>query len=184
MVQKGSFREDLFYRLNVIQIRMPALRERREDIPILAEHFLTKFNITMGKSIKGFSKEAVRMLGQYDYPGNVRELENLVERACALESQNVILPESLPQKLFMPKEEEATGLQNRLSQSNVPLNLNGKFDLEHGVEEFERAHIIRALEEADGVKKKAAKLLGISFRSLRYRIEKYGIDDPNPDENE
>ena len=74
--------------------------------------------------------------------------------------------------------------RSRLSQSNVPLNLNGKFDLEHGVEEFERAHIIRALEEADGVKKKAATLLGISFRSLRYRIEKYGIDDPNPDENE
>jgi two-component system response regulator PilR (NtrC family) len=180
MTAKGSFREDLFYRLNVIQIRMPSLRERREDIPALAEHFLSKFAVTMGKPVKSFSKEAMRMLQTYDYPGNVRELENLVERAVALETQSVILPESLPQKLLMQRGTPAP-LPNAPAAMEHPA---GPFDLERGVEDFERSHIVRALEKTNGVKKRAAALLGISFRSLRYRIEKYGIDDPNPEEKE
>jgi two-component system response regulator PilR (NtrC family) len=178
MAQKGTFREDLFYRLNVIQIRMPPLRERREDIATLAEHFLAKFAVTMGKPVKSISKEAMRMLATYDFPGNVRELENVVERAVALETQSVVLPESLPQKLLMPKAAVAT------AGAPAPQGPAGVFDLERGVEDFERSHIVRALEQANGVKKKAAALLGISFRSLRYRIEKYGIDDPNPEEKE
>ena len=181
MAAKGSFREDLFYRLNVIQIHMPALRERREDIPALAEHFLSKFAVTMGKPVKSFSKEAMRMLLQYDFPGNVRELENLVERAVALETQSVILPESLPQKLLMPKTAPAAPVARTSAKGT---ELSGPFDLEKSVEDFERTHIMRALEKTNGLKKKAAALLGISFRSLRYRIEKYGIDDPNPEENE
>lgn len=180
MTAKGQFREDLFYRLNVIQIRLPSLRERREDIPALAEHFLRKFAVTMGKPVKSFSKEAMRMLQTYDFPGNVRELENLVERAVALETQSVILPESLPQKLLMAQKGAVTA---PAMPSGFPAP-SGPFDLERGVEEFERAHIMRALEQTNGMKKKAAALLGISFRSLRYRIEKYAIDDPNPDENE
>jgi two-component system response regulator PilR (NtrC family) len=194
MAQKGTFREDLFYRLNVIQIRLPSLRERREDIAPLADHFLAKFNVTMGKSVKSFSKEAMRMLAQYDFPGNVRELENLVERAVALETQSVVLPESLPQKLLQHKAvtpppvnpaapAAANGSSPSAAFSQMAEPGNG-FDLEQGVEQFERAHIIKALEKTNGVKKKAATLLGISFRSLRYRIEKYGIEDPNPDENE
>ncbi len=182
MASKGQFREDLFYRLNVIQIRLPSLRERKEDIPALAEHFLRKFCVTMGKPVKGISKAAMQMLLQYDFPGNVRELENLVERAVALETQSVVLPESLPQKLLMQKsqpEPTATALSTPKGVS-----VGDNFDLELGVEEFERGHIIRALEKTNGVKKKAAVLLGISFRSLRYRIEKYGIEDPSPEEKE
>jgi len=183
MAAKGLFREDLFYRLNVIQIRIPSLRERKEDIPLLTEHFLRKFNLTMGKSVKSVSKEAMRMLVQYDFPGNVRELENLVERAVALETQNVILPESLPQKLLFPKIEEDTPVSSKTENRSSPASQT-PFDLEKGVEDYERAHIVKALEKTSGMKKKAAGLLGISFRSLRYRIEKYGIDDPNPEEKE
>jgi two-component system response regulator PilR (NtrC family) len=178
MVAKGEFREDLFYRLNVIQIRMPSLRERSEDIPILAEHFLRKFSVTMGKPIQSFSKEAMRMLTSYRFPGNVRELENLVERAVALENQAIILPESLPQKLLMEVGSDAP------ASPKAAATRTGAFDLEKGVEEFERAHILNALAQTKGVKKKAAALLGISFRSFRYRIEKYGIADPNPEEKE
>lgn len=191
-VAAGEFREDLFYRLNVIQIRMPALRERKEDIPLLAEHFIRKFNLTMGKSIKGLSKEALRMLTHYSFPGNVRELENIIERALALETHTVILPESLPQKLFMlgsSPAAPATAAPAIASPAGAPIPMAAtspptSFDLEKGVEEFERGHILQALEKANGVKKKAASLLGISFRSLRYRIEKYGISDPNPEEKE
>jgi two-component system response regulator PilR (NtrC family) len=133
----------------------------------------------MGKPVKSFSKEAMRMLQAYDFPGNVRELENIVERAVALETQSVVLAESLPQKLLMVKAEAAP-----VASPKQVSPVAGNFDLERGVEDFERAHILRALEQTNGVKKKAAALLGISFRSFRYRIEKYGIDDPNPDENE
>jgi two-component system response regulator PilR (NtrC family) len=174
MVAKGEFREDLFYRLNVIQIRLPALRERPSDIPMLAEYFLNKYALVMGKPVKTISQGALQMLKSYSFPGNVRELENIIERAVALETQSAILPESLPQKLLLSPHLEAR-------PEAMP---TGSFDLEKGVEEFERRHILRALEEAGGVKKKAAKLLGISFRSLRYRIEKYRIEDPNPEESE
>jgi two-component system response regulator PilR (NtrC family) len=184
MAAKGLFREDLFYRLNVIQIRMPALRERKEDIAALSEHFLRKFSVTMGKPIKAVSKEAMRMLMHYDYPGNVRELENLMERAVALESQPVVLPESLPQKLLMSGNPAAPSAPPVTAAAPVSPEAARPFDLEKGVEDFERAHIIRALEKTNGVKKKAAALLGISFRSLRYRIEKYEIADPNPEEKE
>lgn len=197
LVSKGLFREDLFYRLNVIQIRLPALRERKEDIPTLAEHFLHRFTLVMGKQIKTISKEAMRYLTNYSFPGNVRELENIIERAVALENQSTILPESLPQKLLLQKDGSSTASHQGLSPTNssgLPpaatnagssTNQDGNtFDLEKGVENFERQHIMRALEETKGVKKKAAELLGISFRSLRYRIEKYGISDPNPEEKE
>jgi two-component system response regulator PilR (NtrC family) len=131
----------------------------------------------MGKPVKSIGQDAMRLLMNYDFPGNVRELENLVERAVALEVQSSISPESLPQKLLLP---HSGALPPPAEAGTVP----GQFDLEKGVEEFERRHILQALEAANGVKKKAAKLLGISFRSLRYRIEKYKIDDPNPEESE
>ena len=180
-VKRNVFREDLYYRLNVIQIRLPPLRERKEDIPLLAQHFLSKYNLSMGKAIKSISKEALQYLQSYNYPGNIRELENIVERAVALETKASIFPESLPQKLT----EGISPAQLSPVQSTTEIAiLPETFDLEKNVVDFEKKFILRALEQSGGVKKKAAKLLGISFRSLRYRIEKYGITDPNPDEQD
>lgn len=180
-VEKGRFREDLFYRLNVIQVRLPSLRERKDDIPLLANHFLLKYSLGLGKSIKSIGKEAMEILNKYDFPGNVRELENIIERAVALETKSMIFPESLPPKVLAGSDLTAPiQIPKNTPQSSIP----GGFDLEKQVETFEREHIIKALEQTGGVKKKAATALGISFRSLRYRIEKYGIQDPNPDEAE
>jgi len=184
MVKNGSFREDLFYRLNVIQIRMPALRERKGDIPLLAEHFLRRFSLSMAKSVKSISKEAMAILEQYDFPGNVRELENIIERSVALENHSAILPESLPQKLLLAAHSPAPSPPPKSAKLPTLKEELSSFDLEKGVEEFERQHILHALEKTQGAKKKAAALLGISFRSLRYRIEKYGIEDPSPEEKE
>jgi two-component system, NtrC family, response regulator PilR len=190
MVKKGEFREDLFYRLNVIQVRMPPLRERRADVPALADHFAKKFSVAMGKAVSQISREAMSCLLHYNFPGNVRELENIIERAVALETSPVILPESLPAKVAAPIRSADSGADGgAVSSGPVPEagainNTSDTFDLEAGVQAFERAHILKALEDAKGVKKNAAKLLGISFRSFRYRIEKYGISDPNPEENE
>lgn len=186
LMKNGTFREDLYYRLNVISVSLPPLRERREDVPALAEHFARKAGLSTGKPIKGISKEAMALLEKYNFPGNVRELENILERAAALESRGLIFPESLPEKVQL--------LQNELpatSSSSVPSGgletevMSGAgIDLEKKVEQLERQYIQDALSKTGGAKKKAADLLGISFRSLRYRIEKYGIDDPNPGEEE
>lgn len=183
-VKNGNFREDLFYRLNVIQIRVPSLRDRKDDIPMLAKHFLQKFSVVMGKPIKSISNEAMKILSRYDYPGNVRELENTIERAVALETREIILPENLPQKIrdFVAGE-GAVEHASITAPAQVKLDETG-FNLEKQVEEFERKHILLALEKTGGVKKKAAELLGLSFRSFRYRIEKYGIEDPNPQESD
>lgn len=185
MSQKGTFREDLFYRLNVIQIKLPPLRDRVEDVPLIAKHFLTKFNLALAKSISSISSDAIGFLMNYDFPGNIRELENIMERAVALEASSSISPESLPQKVLlwsqMPSKNSPLPAGNlQIGNSEV----TGIIDLEKGIEDFERQHIAKALNLSNGVKKKAAALLGISFRSLRYRIEKYGIEDPNPEEKE
>lgn len=182
-VKAGTFREDLFYRLNVIQIRLPSLIERKEDIPALANHFLSRFSLSMGKSVKSISKEAMQFLVNYSFPGNVRELENTIERAVALETQSSILPESLPQKILLWVS-NTPPLPKPQTSSITSTSPTETFDLEKGIEDFEKEHIIKALAHTGGIKKKAATLLGISFRSLRYRIEKYGIEDPNPDEKE
>ncbi|RYZ93949.1 MAG: sigma-54-dependent Fis family transcriptional regulator, partial [Proteobacteria bacterium] len=154
MVAKGEFREDLFYRLNVIQIRMPSLRERPEDITLLSEHFLRKFSVAMGKPLKGIAKEAARMLQGYQFPGNVRELENIMERAVALENQSIVLPESLPQKLLLGTAAAGQVASPGPAASSAPVagspSAKG-FDLEKGVEDFERAHIVKALSETKGV---------------------------------
>ncbi|HEY8370461.1 MAG TPA: sigma-54 dependent transcriptional regulator [Thermodesulfobacteriota bacterium] len=168
-VAAGTFREDLFYRLNVIQINLPPLRERREDIPILAQHFLEKYAKELGKDIRKISAEAMALLQQYSYPGNVRELENIIERSVALESTNVILQESLP--TFLTRRDETKGTFGVVP--DIPAE---GVNLEDLVGALERTLLLKALEKSNGVKKKAAKLLKISFRSMRYRLEKYGID--------
>ena len=171
-VARGAFRADLYYRLNVIQLWIPPLRHRREDIPLLAEHFLRQFGAEQGRSLQ-LSPDAVRRLESYDYPGNVRELENIIERAVALSSHSVIgvddLPEVRPSRLGVepPSEFPADGV-----------------DLDRLVSDYERMWVQRALERAGGVRKRAAALLGISFRSMRYRLEKLGLERGDEDDVE
>ncbi len=170
-VRGGRFREDLFYRMNVIQLHCPPLRERREDIPMLANHFLEKFSKVLGMSPKKISVEGMDVLKRYHFPGNVRELENIMERTVALEPGLIILPESLPRHL-VEIEPQTNG---QLDAHRIEIDALAGIDLERLVAEFERTLLTKALQTTGGVKKKAAKLLGISFRSMRYRVDKYGL---------
>jgi len=179
-VKEGKFREDLFYRLNVITILLPPLRERKEDIPFLARHFLAKFSKETGKEIRKISREAMEILKGYSYPGNVRELENIMERAVALEKTGTIQAQSLPPSLSSPKVGSFV-LQSDLSLINPsPLvgeggvrGFNGLLD--SYLANIESSLLIQALEKTGGNKTDAAKQLGISFRSLRYRMNRFGL---------
>jgi two-component system response regulator PilR (NtrC family) len=175
MVREGKFREDLYYRLNVIHIRTPGLRERREDIPLLAGHFLRKYNERLNKAVSTISDEAMEILGRYDYPGNVRELENIIERTVALEGGATILPESLPPFVNTPSG-------RKLASSNEIEITEEGVDLEKIIGQIEKELLIKAIHKANGIKKNAAKLLGISFRSMRYRIDKYGLGGPGDED--
>jgi two-component system response regulator PilR (NtrC family) len=169
LVAAGRFREDLFYRINVIPIHLPPLRERREDVPLLADHFLAKFSEQMGKSVTAISKDALQLMLRYDWPGNIRELENTIERAVALEHTPAVLPESLP-----PAVRGETPRQAVRPQPVEDLPESG-FDLEAHVMEIERGYLAEALKRAGGVQVKAAELLGMSFRSFRYYVKKYNL---------
>jgi len=172
----GNFREDLYYRLAVVPIRVPPLRERKEDVPLLVKHFLEKYSDIMGKEIQTISSYGLEVLMEYDFPGNVRELENIIERGVALESSNIILPESLILSLHKkngnscPKTDEALFTAAHSEQELF----------ERGMEEVlidvEKEMIKYALEKSGNSKMGAAELLKISFRSLRYKTKKYGID--------
>ncbi len=162
-IRKGLFREDLYYRLDVISIALPPLRERREDISLLIDHFLKKYSKENQKSISDVSREARDLLLRYPYPGNVRELENLIERAVILCRGEMITTQDLP---FHLKEEK--------SETSWTSSKKGK-SLPESLEEIERDSILRALHQHQGVQTKAAESLGISERVLRYKIKKYGI---------
>jgi two-component system, NtrC family, response regulator PilR len=166
MVREKAFREDLFYRVNVIAIRMPPLREKPEDIPALAEHFLEKYRALVGKPILGISKAAMECLEQYAWPGNVRQLENVVERAVALESTDHVEPESLP-------AEVRTGRASR-PEPEVVLP-EGGIDLEQHLEALRRRYMAEALTRSAGIQTRAAELLGMTFRSFRYFAKKYEL---------
>jgi two-component system response regulator PilR (NtrC family) len=166
-VISGRFRDDLFYRLNVIEIKLPPLRERKSDLRILAQHFLEKYSREMGKEIAKISSYAIDMLKKYDFPGNIRELENLIERSVALSSTNIILPDSLA--LSFHKRRWIEGVKDR------------RFDLDEvkkGVAldviltEIEMAYLEKALEYSDGNKQKAAELLGVNYTTFLYRLDK------------
>ena len=172
MVEEERFRQDLYYRINVINVHLPPLRERPDDIPLLAGHFVTKFAQQMGKPIAGISGDAMTLLCRYHWPGNIRELENAIERSVALERALVIMPESLsvvtgklpPEPVAMP------------APATEPADLLGTgFDLEQHVQHIEREYIAEALRRAGGVKVRAAELLGMSFRSFRYYTKKYNL---------
>lgn len=168
MVIDGTFREDLYYRLNVLPIRIPPLRERREDIPLLAQHFLHKFSTTFNKDIRKISSYAMAILNQYEFPGNVREMEHIIERGVALESSSIILPDSLTLSIYKKSQ------SNRPVQPETPV-LGEAFDLDSYLSEIEKKLLLEALQQTQGVKLRAAELLGITFRSFRYRLFKYGL---------
>jgi len=165
-VKKGEFREDLFYRLNVIPIHMPPLRERKEDIPLLTNHFIEKYSREFGKEIRTISSYAMQLLMEHAFPGNIRELENIIERSVAMESSNIILPENLV--LSTGETNSATALAANLPEKGI--------DLDEELKKFEKQLIEKALQKTRGSKTKAAEFLHVTFDSLRYRIEKLGID--------
>jgi two-component system response regulator PilR (NtrC family) len=167
-VKEKRFREDLFYRLNVIQIKLPPLRDRKEDVQILANHFLKKYSEELNKNIAKFSPEALPILLNYEYPGNVRELQNIIERAVALESNQELTAHNLSSYL-----NEQPLLRKGPIDIEIP---NEGIDLEKMVEDLERTLLLKALDKTKGIKKKAAELLHINFRSMRYRLEKYGLN--------
>ncbi len=179
-VRAGRFREDLFYRMNVIQIHCPPLRERREDVAMLANHFLEKFAKGLGVEVKRIGNEAMDVLKRYHYPGNVRELENIIERTVALEPGAVILPESLPRHMLDAQQPSA----GPLDANKIEILDDQGIDLERLTADFERTLLTKALQSAGGIKKRAAKLLGISFRSMRYRVDKYGLGALSVDDDD
>ncbi len=172
-VISGRFREDLFYRLNVIEIKVPPLRERKSDLRILAQHFLDKYSKQMGKEVTKISSYAIDLLNKYDFPGNIRELENLIERSVALSTTNILLPDSLAISVHKRtwKEEEKKEDEKHDDLDAVAEGIS----LDAILEKVERTYIEKAMECANGNKKEAARLLGIAYRSLWHRLEKLGI---------
>ena len=168
-----SFREDLFFRLNVIQISMPPLRERTGDLPLLAQHFLAEFSRDLDKDVKKISAYAMDILSQYSFPGNVRELENIIERSVALESSNIVLPESLTLSNFQRERTRRDRRQRDLTSKGI--------NLDDILAEIEKDYILKSLEMAHGSKQRAADLLGISMRSFRYRLDKLGLQSSSQD---
>ena len=166
-VMDGKFREDLYFRLNVIHISMPPLRDRTGDLAILAQHFLGKCARELGKDVKKISAYAMEILRQYRFPGNVRELENIIERSVALETSNIVLPESLTLASF---RQDPMPVNRRRSD----LTFDG-IELDKVMAAIETDYIMKAMEMAQGSKQKASQFLGISMRSLRYRLEKLGF---------
>jgi len=167
MVGRGDFRDDLYYRLNVVSVEIPPLRERREDIPALVRIFLARFAGERAEPIADVSREAMDLLVKYEYPGNVRELENLVHRAVVLARDRTLTTADLPIRVTRVKvggraDEEAPFVER--------------------VAEFERALIVEALDRADGVQTRAARALGMSERHLRYKLRKYQLSAGGPDD--
>jgi len=169
-MERGEFRSDLYYRLNVISIRVPPLRERRDDIPILMQHFLQRYNQKFAKSITGFDKKVLERFAGYDWPGNVRELENFVERGVALEKGSMISADSLPVEMVYGSAVAKSGGEEWLPQLEA-----GKLDFNQYLDDLSRRIIINALARCHGNVKKTAQVLQVNYRSLRYLIEKFNL---------
>ncbi len=164
-IQKGTFREDLFYRINVIPIALPALRQRKEDLPLLVDHFTSKFCEALGVPPKKISLEAIKAMEKYSWPGNVRELENVVERTVALDPNGVITTKSLPDSILV-------GVNTSSDWFDLPPE---GIDLEQHLERVGKVLMLKALERSRGVQTQAAELLKMSFRSFRYYAKKYDL---------
>ena len=173
-ISEGKFREDLFYRLNVISFEMPPLRERKEDVPLFVNHFLKKYSMEIGKSMKRIAPDVMKLFESYPWPGNIRELENVIERTVAIEDRETITLDSLPDELLTARKREETDL---LFQKN--------FCLTSFLDEAAQSYIKQARLLSGGNLKKTASLLGISYRNLRYLIDKYKLKtDQETDEKE
>ena len=166
-VEKSTFRQDLYYRLNVIQLRLPPLRERREDLPLLVDHFIRKFSAEHGRNVVGAAPEVMSALMVYHFPGNVRELENMIERGVTLSTSDWLTLDAFQNLIGLQGAQESPSTIGHLPESGL--------DLEHHLEEYERSILIKALERTGGNRTEAARLLGVSFRSMRYRLSKLGI---------
>lgn len=176
-IKGGRFREDLFFRLAVVPLRVPPLRERKDDVPLLVNHFLKKYSHLLGKEIQEISSYAMEVLMNYDFPGNVRELENIIERGVALENSNIILPESLTFGGALKQAPAPAPAETNSPLFQAAASEEELYDL--GIEKvmanLEKRIISHSLEKTNNSKMKAAELLQISFRSLRYKVKKYGL---------
>jgi transcriptional regulator with GAF, ATPase, and Fis domain len=162
LVRAGKFREDLYYRLNVVPIHIPPLRERKQDVPLLFAHFLERSNAMNSASVEGFSEETMEVLMEYDYPGNVRELQNLVERLVVLKKSGFISIEDLPEKFYSQQKPDYTRLDLHRGYDTL-------------VSEFEQNLILKALNETNGVKSKAAQILSMNRTTLIEKMKRLGI---------
>jgi transcriptional regulator with PAS, ATPase and Fis domain len=165
LVKEGKFREDLYYRLNVVPIHIPPLRERRQDIPLLLNYFLEHSNKMNSANIKGFTEEAMGAMMDYEYRGNVRELQNIVERVVVLKKNGHIDIEDLPEKFYSGEREK---------EEAMPLDIEKGYDTL--VSEFEKTLIMKALGETQGVKSKAAQVLSINLTTLIEKMKRLGIE--------
>jgi two-component system, NtrC family, response regulator PilR len=174
-LEEGRFREDLYYRLNVVQMVMPPLRSRKEDIPILAHYFLRKFAASHDKKVEEVSSSALMQLMNYSYPGNVRELENILEHAVAVTNKNILTEEDLPQHLKVVPITEDAEIFEKTAPGGPEHFFSKGLSLDTELETHEKCILLGALKRANGVQKKAAEILGINYRSLRHRLEKYDL---------
>ena len=162
LVREGKFRDDLYYRLNVVPINIPPLRERKQDVPVLYSHFLERSNAVNNANVQGFSDETMEVLLEYDYPGNVRELQNLVERLVVLKKSGLVNIEDLPEKFYTPHRKEQASLDLARGYDTL-------------VSEFEQGLILKALNETNGVKSKAAQVLSMNRTTLIEKMKRLGI---------
>ena len=173
-LDEGRFREDLYYRLNVVNMVLPPLRSRKEDIPSLAQYFLRKFALSLSKDVEEISSGALLLLLNHPYPGNVRELENIIEHAVAVTTKNIVTEEDLPQQVKgVPISDDSRVEESAPASADVFFDKAISLDME--LETHEKCILLGALKRANGVQKKAAVILGINYRSLRHRLEKYNL---------
>ena len=172
---KGRFREDLFYRLNVVQMILPPLRNRKEDIPTLTEHFIRKFAGALNRQVEEISSEALMCLVNYSYPGNIRELENVIEHAVAVTNKNILTEDDLPAHIKGVSIAEEYQLFEKTTPGGGDLFFDKGMSLDEELATHEKCLLLGALKRSNGVQKRAAEILGINYRSFRHRLEKYGL---------
>lgn len=172
-IEEGRLRADLFYRLNIFSIKIPPLRERRSDILLLAKNFLDEFRKEFSKDISGFREDTIKIIENYDFPGNVRELRNIIERATLLESSNLIRPASLPEELKISSNLKESSL---IFNDDVPWR-SENFSFKKYIDSVEKRIVQEVLKETDNKKSKAAQMLGLTRFALRHQLKKHGIED-------